>query len=174
MLRVDLEAASVPYLDDAGRVADFHALRHSYISLLTQQGVHPKLAQGLARHSDIRLTMQAYTHVQLHDLSGAVQNLPALLPSTPQILAATGTEAFAPRPGRDQTAANRCYFARPIENPPAIECNMTGHRNSLKLQAVEGGCEAVSASERERPLPDSNRGMADLQSAGWTPQRAAP
>ena len=30
MLRVDLEAAGIPYRDEAGQVADFHALRHSY------------------------------------------------------------------------------------------------------------------------------------------------
>jgi integrase len=50
------------YVDSSGRFADFHALRHSYISLITQGGVHPKLAQRLARHSDINLTMSRYSH----------------------------------------------------------------------------------------------------------------
>jgi integrase/recombinase XerC len=57
MLRADLTAAAIPYRDSEGRVADFHALRHSYITLLERSGVSPKLAQELARHSDIRLTM---------------------------------------------------------------------------------------------------------------------
>ena len=30
MLRGDLEAAGIAYKDDAGRVADFHALRHTF------------------------------------------------------------------------------------------------------------------------------------------------
>ena len=30
MLKADLEAAGIPYRDDAGRVADFHALRHTF------------------------------------------------------------------------------------------------------------------------------------------------
>jgi integrase len=61
MVRADLSAAGIPYRDGEGRVADFHALRHSYITLLERSGVSPKLAQELARHSDIRLTMNVYT-----------------------------------------------------------------------------------------------------------------
>lgn len=45
------------YRDDAGRVFDFHSLRHQFISNLAQAGVHPKEAQTLARHSTITLTM---------------------------------------------------------------------------------------------------------------------
>ncbi len=44
MLKADLEAAGMAYVDSSGRFADFHALRHTYISLITQGGVHPKLA----------------------------------------------------------------------------------------------------------------------------------
>ena len=80
MIRRDLKAAGIPYRDDTGRVADFHCLRHSYISLLAKSGVSPKLAQELARHSDIRLTMNVYTHAGLYDLAAAVDSMPALLP----------------------------------------------------------------------------------------------
>ena len=48
MLRDDLEAAGIPYVDAAGLYADFHALRHSFVSLITKGGVHPKIAQRLA------------------------------------------------------------------------------------------------------------------------------
>jgi hypothetical protein len=99
MLRLDLEAAGIPYRDDADRVADFHALRHSYITLLEPSGVSPKMAQELARHSDIRQTMNVYTHAGLHDLAGAVENLPALLPGEKaEVLAATGTDGPADPP----------------------------------------------------------------------------
>lgn len=40
MLRVDLEAAGIPYRDEAGRVAELHALRHTLIRNLTRSGVH--------------------------------------------------------------------------------------------------------------------------------------
>ncbi|OAI41077.1 hypothetical protein AYO40_03870 [Planctomycetaceae bacterium SCGC AG-212-D15] len=39
--------------------------------------MQPKVAQILARHSDIRLTMQVYTHVELHDQQAAIAALPA-------------------------------------------------------------------------------------------------
>ncbi len=64
--------------DDAGRVADFHAFRHTFVSLLAQGGVHPKIAQQLARHSTITLTMDRYTHTLHGDLSDSLNVLPDL------------------------------------------------------------------------------------------------
>ncbi len=61
-----------------GEVADFHALRHTFITLLASSGVHPKVAQVLARHSTITLTMDRYSHARLVDLNTAVENLPSL------------------------------------------------------------------------------------------------
>lgn len=78
MLRKDLEAAGIAYVDNEGRVFDFHALRHQFITNLARNDVHPKKAQELARHSTIELTMNSYTHVSLYDLDSAIQQLPAL------------------------------------------------------------------------------------------------
>ena len=78
MLKADLKAAGIPYVDDAGRYADFHSLRHSYISNLARSGVHPKVAQSLARHSTITLTMDRYTHTRLEDQVEALERLPDL------------------------------------------------------------------------------------------------
>lgn len=55
-----------------GQRADFHGLRHSFVSMLALSGVHPKTAQTLARHSTITLTMDRYSHVRMADLSQAV------------------------------------------------------------------------------------------------------
>jgi len=94
MLKADLEAVKIPYVDDAGRYADFHALRHSTGSLLTASGVHPKVVQSIMRHSDINLTMNRYTHIFRGQESEAVANLPDLsLPSSKrQKAVATGTD----------------------------------------------------------------------------------
>jgi len=73
-LRADLKSAGIPYRDEEGRVADFHSLRVSFISGLAAAGVHPREAQALARHSDIKLTMQTYTDVRLLDLHRAVES----------------------------------------------------------------------------------------------------
>jgi integrase len=78
MLRADLEAAGIPYQDEAGRYFDFHAMRGQFISLLAAKGVHPKVAQVLARHSTITLTMDYYTHLDVLDVTGALDKLPAV------------------------------------------------------------------------------------------------
>jgi hypothetical protein len=57
--------------------ADFHSLRHWFITSLARAGVSPKMAQTLARHSDIRLTLGIYTHVEQADRSAAIGSLPA-------------------------------------------------------------------------------------------------
>ncbi len=63
MLRADLASAGIPYQDGEGRVVDFHALRHSYITHLVRSGANPKVVQALARHSTITLTLDQYTHL---------------------------------------------------------------------------------------------------------------
>jgi len=78
MLRNDFEIAGIDYIDQTGRVADFHALRHTFISNLSQGGVSPKVAQSLARHSTINLTMDTYTHIGLYDERAALEKLPDL------------------------------------------------------------------------------------------------
>jgi len=65
------------YRTDAG-VADFHALRHAFITNLARAGVHPKIAQDLARHSDINLTMSRYSHTVLAEQAEALAALPDL------------------------------------------------------------------------------------------------
>jgi integrase len=64
------------YKNREGLFADFHSLRHFFITNLERAGVTPKLAQTLARHSDIRLTLGIYTHVGLHDQTAAISSLP--------------------------------------------------------------------------------------------------
>lgn len=43
----------------------FHELRHTFLSMLAINGVHPKVMQELAEHADIQTTMNVYTHVNL-------------------------------------------------------------------------------------------------------------
>ena len=84
---------TLKYTNDDGRVADFHSLRHGFISNLARAGVHPKEAQ-LARHSTITLTMDRYTHVGITDLTAGqrLPGLPTAGDSEPHVLRATGTD----------------------------------------------------------------------------------
>jgi excisionase family DNA binding protein len=99
MLRGDLEAAGIPYAvegPDGLLFADFHSLRHSYLTLGGRAGIDLRTLQELAGHSTPVLTAR-YSHRRLHDLAGAVEKLPSFLPpvgeaAEPDRLAATGTE----------------------------------------------------------------------------------
>jgi integrase len=64
------------YQDSSGRFADFHANRHTFITNLCKAEISPKTVQSLARHGDIRLTMNLYSHVDLEDQSAAISKLP--------------------------------------------------------------------------------------------------
>jgi len=67
------------YVNSQGRYADFHALRHTFVTNLARANVDPKTAQTLARHSDIRLTMDIYTHVDKKQQVDAIDSLPSLI-----------------------------------------------------------------------------------------------
>ena len=88
----------LPYRDSEGQQADFHALRHTFLSRLGRSGASAKVMQRLARHSTVALTLDRYTHASLFDLQAAVEKLPPL-PSTgpkpvePETVRATGTSA---------------------------------------------------------------------------------
>jgi integrase len=99
MFRRDLEAAGIAYAvegPDGPEYADFHSLRHTYLTMLGRHGVDLRTAQELAGHSTPLLTAR-YSHRRLYDLAGAVEKLPPLVPAaTPNADAAavrrTGTD----------------------------------------------------------------------------------
>ncbi len=63
------------YKNSNGLYADFHAMRHTFITNLCRANVPPKTAQALARHSDIRLTMNTYSHVGQQEQASAIGKL---------------------------------------------------------------------------------------------------
>ncbi len=52
-----------------------HELRHSYLSMLAAEGVHPRVMQDLAGHSDSRTTLEIYTHINMEQKLCAVDAL---------------------------------------------------------------------------------------------------
>ncbi len=66
------------YVDSHGKYADVHGLRHTFVTNLARANVSPKMAQTLARHSDIKLTMSIYTHVAPVEQAAAIKSLPGL------------------------------------------------------------------------------------------------
>jgi len=70
ILRKDCVAANV----DPTHI-DFHALRHTFITRLAEQQIHPKILQELARHSSIETTLRYYTHFKQEDERKAIDSL---------------------------------------------------------------------------------------------------
>ncbi len=56
----DLKAAEIPFLDNMGRRADFHSLRHTSNTHLAEAGVGERVRQEFMRHSDPKLTNCRY------------------------------------------------------------------------------------------------------------------
>lgn len=71
------------YRNQEGLFADFHSNRHMFISNLSRAGVHPKLAQILARHSTINLTMNVYTQMGMDEKARAVRSIPGPVDARP-------------------------------------------------------------------------------------------
>ncbi len=118
MFRKDLQAARDAWINEAGNdeerkkreesdylkyengtgVADFHALRHTFVTWIVQSGASVKVAQELARHSTPVLTLGIYSHVTLHDQTKALAALPVANTSADagesarEAMRATGTD----------------------------------------------------------------------------------
>lgn len=74
--RSDCKAAGIELKDAMDRWADVHSLRHTFATMLARANVHPKVAQTLLRHTDVRLTLQIYTHADAAAQSKALAALP--------------------------------------------------------------------------------------------------
>jgi excisionase family DNA binding protein len=161
MLRGDLEAAGIPYTvegPDGPLHADFHALRHTYLTLGGRAGIDLRTLQELAGHSTPVLTAR-YSHRRLHDLAGAVERLPDFLPG-----AGDGSEE-----ARARLAAGTNYIPPPqstgaytaLTRNPDTACDPVGAdetagqeegrkqagRNPLDSQRVAAGCDRLRLIE---------------------------
>ncbi len=160
MLRLDLDAAGVAYSTDGG-LADFHALRHTFVSNLVAGGVHPKLAQQLARHSTITLTMDRYSHVGLLDLNAALESLPSIATTDANECRATGTT---------DTTVNRSDLSC------TKSCNASAEISRLQpLLPVLLPTKGVPNQKRKNPqFPEENEGFlcdGEKASVGVEPTR---
>jgi integrase/recombinase XerD len=140
------ESCVLRAVDAAGRVADFHALRHTFITRLARAGVPAVVAKNLARHSTITLTMDRYSHVGLVDELAALNALPAVaVKAEPVVLAATGTDdqATSSNDPAERIAAHLQRAQAPTSQPmpsPAIAGKIggggCGSRKPRKLQGL--------------------------------------
>jgi Phage integrase family len=81
MLRGDLAAVGIPYViasPNGPLYVDFHALRHTMLTLGGRAGIDLRTLQELAGHSKPELTAR-YSHRRLEDLAEAMKKLPNFL-----------------------------------------------------------------------------------------------
>lgn len=90
MIRRDLEAAGLPYRDQADRVSDFHSLRVCFVSRLIYSAASVKTVQQLARHATPDLTLNVYARLRPDDERNAVEGLESLAPTSAQETQAHG------------------------------------------------------------------------------------
>jgi hypothetical protein len=69
--------------DGEGHHADFHALRHTFITNIMKFRINPKTAQSLARHFAIDLTVNVYTSLTVNDQAAAIAALHGLKTPNP-------------------------------------------------------------------------------------------
>jgi len=105
--------------------ADFHALRHTFLSQLSRAGASAKVMQMMARHSTIAMTLERYTHANQSDLYAAVQKLPGI----------SGSVVQKKPSSRQQDAASGHLVA------------------GLVAGAGDTSCESVRSIEENRPFP---------------------
>ena len=79
--------------DESGKVFDFHGLRHTFLTNLARSGVHPRIMQAMARHSDPKLTLGRYTRIRRSaNRVTRLGLLPDLSDAFKQAQRATGTD----------------------------------------------------------------------------------
>lgn len=152
MLRIDLDAAGIAYAvegPDGPEYADFHSLRHSFLTLGGRSGIDLRTLQELAGHSKPELTAR-YSHRRLYDLAGAVEKLPNLVPSKP-----TDAEAIPLRmTGTDAGIVTKSAV------PDAVAGDISLHQtaSSCNFKIVGGDWSALTQPlETQQPGADSHR-----------------
>ena len=173
MLRVDLEDAGIPYVDESGRYADFHSLRHSTGSLLAASGAHPKVAQALMRHSTIELTLGRYSHIYKGQESAAVAGLPDLSQPSRQSqqAQATGTNGaeMASDDPQKNLAQNLALLCRKQRNSVGADGQISGineykvNREKSSILSEKQGFPAKNGDEKQKAavgFEPTNNGFA--------------
>ncbi|MEO1699614.1 MAG: tyrosine-type recombinase/integrase [Planctomycetota bacterium] len=156
MLKQDLAAAGIQYCDDAGRYADFHALRHTALTMFSD--AHPSEAemQQMARHSDPKITRQ-YLHTRLARRAEVVARLPKL----------TAHDA-EDRPGEKMAAGAEARVTVGDSPPPQIGSGR--HTDS----GPGGPGRLDSPLGQKKAIPDSRPGSHQRRGPTAVARRSAP
>ena len=147
MVRIDLEAAGLPYKDQAGLVFDFHSLRCQCATLADAAGNSPGVVQRLMRHATPGLTSR-YTRPTNEALRNAATAFPSFRPTQPSPAQVPIGDPFAvslpcaPVSAGQSLALNDTICdpikAEPPSHNPLEDCNIgsLGQSESLSDQSA--------------------------------------
>jgi len=140
MLRHDLSVAGIPYCvetPDGPAYADFHALRHTFLTALGRAGVELRTAQLLAGHSSPTITAR-YSHRSLADLADAVQKLPSPTGDTAGVIRTISVpDGFSE--GHSEASADNSQTIKPVSDELSEPVAVTGFDASCHREAGSGG-----------------------------------
>ena len=158
MFRADVDAAGIVFRDASNEVVDFHALRHTFVTNLARGKVHPKVAQALARHSTITLTVDRYSHTDLGEQADALKVLPSL-PGTGGNGSVVLASCLASKHAKRRTPVDS---DGPSDEPEGDrgESSETQEKQGNQQRNKANG--SVSESNRQRALFTPATGFEDL------------
>lgn len=171
--RKRLESEFLAVEDASGRVADFHSLRVSYITLLVKSGVSVKVAQELARHSTPVLTLGVYTKLGVHDLTGALGALPNLAPRPPAAepqrvaMRVTGTDHGRPEHADENVAASAAESADSAHRSALQKCRQ------LERETPRTGAVSRAVASATGAPADARNSLAHAEKREQTRRSAA-
>lgn len=161
--RTYLRRAGIDFTDRKGRRADFHSLRHTFVTRLVEANVAPRTVQELARHTDMRLTMNRYTDPAHLDKLSAVSliSVPAVASST---FAGTGTghEIAGPTGGNTVSGVGSAMGSA-VGSAPAPRGAFSGivrHGNGQRIDSrqAEGTPEKPAGNHHAAPKDSPRHG----------------
>lgn len=145
MVRLDLRAAGIAFAvqtPNGVEVRDFHAFRCTFISTVLASGADLKQAMTLARHTDPRLTTQAYARTDFEGLADVVnRSSPDRIPLVPVLV-----------PPSDSDGGQ----SRPIEESCTVQKRKRKSSQKASMVAIYDDLESSEMDEDQSRLRDLN------------------
>ena len=161
-LKKDLANAGIPFEDVKRGRADFHALRHTFSTMLAIGGIDSQIRKEMMRHSDIRLTTGTYTDASQLPIAAAVGKLPRFsISECPQPRPQT-IGAIVPLESFEVTREKLAELEKPPvlqSESPALSLAVTG-LHDLKLVA---GLGFETSEGRDETAEDCSKNLTIAQ-----------
>jgi integrase len=149
------------YKDSEGRAADFHALRHTFITRLIRSGVSPTIVKILARHSTFALTIDRYTHILNGDTRSALNQLPDFSGGR-QELRKTGTDDQPASSGlQHRLQHSDCPKGQNLSSPVTVEM-----KEQLELNE-KVGCDKAAQNGQSGKVLHYMASLAEGGKGNW-------